>query len=65
MKKVMIVARREGEEQFVHFYDNVEDAVSDADIIMTSLGGYAEVYERQVPSEENDFDNTYTCVYCG
>ena len=64
MKKVMLVATLGGE-QIARFYDDVENAVDDADIIMTSLGGYAEVYERQLPSEENDFDDSYTCVYCG
>ena len=64
MKRVMLVATLGGE-QVAHFYDDVEKAVDDADIIMTSLGGCAEVYERQTPSEENDFDDSYACVYCG
>ncbi len=64
MKKVMLVSVLEGV-QVAHFYDDVEKAVHDADILMTSLGGYAEVYERQEPCEDNDYDDTYICVYCG
>ena len=64
MSPVMLVSKLEGV-QVAHFYDDVDKAIADADIIMVSLGGYAEVYERSVPSEENDFEEGYTLVYCG
>ena len=64
MKKVMLVFKMEGE-QVARFYDDVEKAIADADVIMVSLGGIAEVYERQEPTEENEYDSSYTCVYCG
>lgn len=64
MKKYMLVGKLDGE-QFAKFYDDGEKAVDDADILMVSLGGYAEVYERQTPTEENDFESGYTLYYCG
>lgn len=64
MKKAMLVSVFEGE-QNARFYDDVEAAINDADILMVSLGGYAEVYERQEPCAENDYDSSYICVYCG
>lgn len=60
----MLVATIEGE-QFARFYDDLEKAIKDADVFMVGLGGYAEVYERQEPCEENEYDDSYTCVYCG
>ena len=64
MKKVMLVSILDGE-QFARFYDDVEKAIADADALMVGLGGYAEVYERQDPSEENEYDSSYICVYWG
>ncbi len=64
MKKAMLVSTLDGV-QVAHFYDDVDVAIGDADVINVSLGGYAEVYERQVPSAENDYDDSYVCVYCG
>lgn len=63
-KKVMLVSKLEGNYS-VRFYDDVEKAINDADILMVSLGGVAEVYERQTPTEENNYDDSYTCVYAG
>ena len=64
MSPVMMVSKLGGV-QVANFYDDVEKAIADADIIMVSLGGYAEVYERVIPSEENNFEEGYTIVYCG
>lgn len=64
MSKVLLVAVLEGE-QVARFYDDVEKAICDAQNVMVGLGGYAEVYERQEPTEENDYDDSYTLVYCG
>ena len=64
MKKYMVISKLEGE-VFVRFYDKEENAVNDADILMVSLGGYAEVYERQTPSEENDWAEGYALIYNG
>ena len=65
MKRAMLVYCFGGEGQNVNFYDDVEKAVADADVIMTSLGGCAEVYEYITPSEENDYDFGYQMVYAG
>ena len=64
MRKYMLIADYEGEVN-VHFYDDEGKAVNDADILMVSLGGYAEVYERQTPTEENDYAEGYTLIYNG
>ena len=62
MKRVMLVSMLEGE-QDVTFYDDLEKAIHDCDILMVSLGGYGEVYERQDPCEENDYAEGYVLVY--
>lgn len=64
MKKAMLVSVIDGKQE-ASFYTDVEKAVADADVINVCMGGYAEVYERQEPSEENDYDDSYVCVYCG
>lgn len=64
MKKYLVVSKLDGE-VFTRFYDDEEKAVGDADILMVSLGGYAEVYERQTPTEENDYAEGYTLIYNG
>lgn len=65
MKKYMVLSHLEGEAPSVHFYDDSEQAVHDCDIVQNCLGGFCEVYERQVPSEENDYDNSYVIYYQG
>ena len=64
MSKGLMVGKLDGEE-FAKFYDDVEKAICDANDLMVGLGGYAEVYERQTPSVENDYDSSYILVYCG
>lgn len=64
MKKYMVISKYEGETD-VRFYDDEIKAIDDADILMISLGGYAEVYERQEPTEENDYAEGYTMIYNG
>ena len=65
MKKAMLIFCFRDEGQNLKFYDDVEKAVSDADVIMTSLGGVAEVYEYVTPTEENDYDFGYQLIYAG
>ena len=63
MTKAMVVSVVEGKQE-AHFYSDLKTAIEEADIIGTCLGGYAEVYERQTPCLENDYDESYALVYC-
>lgn len=65
MKKYMVLTSLEGEEPRAHFYDDPKKAVHDCDIVQNCLGGFCEVYERQEPTEENDYASGYVLYYEG
>ena len=63
MKKYMVVYSIDGEPGAM-FTDDSEKAEDFRMNTECGMGGLAEVYIRQEPSEENDYDDSYTLLYC-
>ena len=62
MKKYMVVYVFEGK-QDAAFFDDMNKAESFRMDLSCGLGGLAEVYERQEPTEENDYFDVYQFLY--
>lgn len=62
MKKYMVVFVVDGKQDAV-FFDDMNKAESFRMDLVCGLGGAAEVYERQEPTEENNYFDGYQFLY--
>ena len=62
MKKYMVVYSVEGNASSA-FFDDMTAAEQFRMDTECGMGGYAEVYERQTPTEENDYFDGYEFLY--
>lgn len=63
MKKYMVVYIIEGEQHAI-FSDDMEKVEQFRMDTECGMGGYAEVYVRSEPTEENDYQEAYELFYC-
>ena len=63
MEKYMVVTRIEGKSG-ARFFDDREKAEQYRMDCECGVGGYAEVYVREEPTEENDFMDGYVLGWC-
>lgn len=74
MKRFMVVYSIPGDVSFegdpipgktcAAFFDHVAEAEQFRMDCECGMGGYAEVYERQEPSVDNDYMGGYVLLYC-